>query len=153
MSTHFDDIWRYALRRVGSPEDADDVTAEVFANLWRRRHDCPSGDELRLWLFGVARNVVANQTRSANRRQRLDARLFSQPDRHAAETDLQDDNLWHALAALPDADRDLLLMRAWDELPVADIAVLLGCTRTAASLRLRKARQRLAAELRRREEQ
>jgi RNA polymerase sigma-70 factor (ECF subfamily) len=39
-------------------------------------------------------------------------------------------------------------MRAWDELPVQEMAVLLGCTPNAVSLRLHKARRRLAAALR-----
>ena len=59
----------------------------------------------------------------------------------------RDDALWHALAELSGDDRDLLLMRAWDQLSVTDIAVLLECTANAVSLRLHKARNRLKAEL------
>jgi RNA polymerase sigma-70 factor (ECF subfamily) len=51
MRTHFNDIWRYALRRTATPEDADDVTAEVFATLWRRRDSLPPRPEMRLF-FG-----------------------------------------------------------------------------------------------------
>ncbi len=147
MRAHFDDIWRYALRRTATPDDADDVAAEVFAVLWRRRADLPARGEVRLWLYGVARNVLANQHRADRRRDRLEAKVSSQPVRVVAPVDCRDDTLQRAMATLSDADRDLLLMRAQDELPVADIARLLGCTRTAASLRLRRARQRLQQAL------
>jgi RNA polymerase sigma-70 factor (ECF subfamily) len=55
--------------------------------------------------------------------------------------------LWRALARLSSEDRDLLIMRAWDELPVTEMAGLLGCTPNAVSLRLHKARRRLADAL------
>ncbi len=55
--------------------------------------------------------------------------------------------LWAALARLSADDRDLLLMRAWDGLAVSDIAVLLDCTPNAASIRLTRARDRLAAAM------
>lgn len=52
-----------------------------------------------------------------------------------------------ALATLKPADRDVLVMASWDGLPVKDIAVLLGVTPNAVSLRLHKARRRLAEAL------
>src|SRR3954464_15954393 len=61
----------YALRRVGHREDAADVVAETFGVAWRGMGDVPAGDDARLWLYGVARNVLANQRRGALRRQRL----------------------------------------------------------------------------------
>jgi DNA-directed RNA polymerase specialized sigma24 family protein len=54
-------ILAYALRRVGDPEDAADVVAETFLIAWRRLGDVPAGDRARLWLYAVARRVVANQ--------------------------------------------------------------------------------------------
>jgi RNA polymerase sigma-70 factor (ECF subfamily) len=60
-----------------------------------------------------------------------------------------DGTLWSALSALSADDRELLNMRAWDELAVGEIATILGCTANAASGRLHKARIRLAEELRR----
>src|SRR3989442_7775755 len=61
-------ICGYALRRVHEPEDAAEVIAETFATLWRRFDRCPQGEELRPWLFGVARRVIANQRRGERRR-------------------------------------------------------------------------------------
>jgi RNA polymerase sigma-70 factor (ECF subfamily) len=148
---HGPDVWRFARRRCGSAEEADDATAETFATAWRRRPDLPPAGEARLWLLGTARRVLANQHRSAHRRDGLDQRLaLVRPEpgpADPAEVVGDADPLWSALASLPDDQRDLLLMRACDGLAVQDIAVLLGCTPNAASIRLTRARDALAAAL------
>jgi RNA polymerase sigma-70 factor (ECF subfamily) len=59
--------------------------------------------------------------------------------------------LWSALAALAETDRELLLMRAWDELDVAEIALILEISSANVSSRLYKARRRLADEIVRRD--
>jgi DNA-directed RNA polymerase specialized sigma24 family protein len=47
------------------------VIAETFLTAWRRLDDVPAGDEARLWLYGVARRMLANQRRGARRRSSL----------------------------------------------------------------------------------
>jgi len=149
---HGADVWRFARRRCGSADEADDATAEAFAVAWRRREDLPpSSDETRLWLLGTTRRVLANQHRSARRRAGLDSRLAAGPPMlgpaDPADVVGEADPLWVALASLPADQRDLLVMRAWDGLGVTEIAALLGCTPNAASIRLTRARDRLAAAL------
>ena len=152
FAENFDDVWRFARRRTDSAAEADDVTADVFAVAWRRRADVPV-DTARLWLFGVARHVLANSRREASRRTRLHLRIAAtnpRPESYDPEH-AGDEPLWPALAALGEDDRDLLLMRAWDGLSVADIAVLLRCSAPTVSSRLHRAHRRLAAELARRD--
>ena len=64
----------YALRRAGR-EDAADVVAETFVVAWRRLDEMPEGDGARLWLYGTARRVLANQRRATRRRERLAERI------------------------------------------------------------------------------
>jgi DNA-directed RNA polymerase specialized sigma24 family protein len=71
----FNRIMGYALRRCPGPEDAADVVAETFAIAWRRIDDVPGGDQARLWLYRVARNVLANHRRGCVRRDELSAAL------------------------------------------------------------------------------
>lgn len=148
---HAAEVWRFARRRCASADEAADATADTFAVAWRRRHDLPPADEARLWLLGAARRVLANHHRSARRRAGLDERLAAVPRAPgpADPADLVDDAdpLWAALASLPADQRDLLVMRAWDGLAVTEIAALLGCTPNAASIRLTRARDRLAVAL------
>ena len=148
---HFAEVWRFARRRT---DEADDATSDTFAVAWRRRHDLPAEDDLRLWLLGTARRVLANQRRSTGRRQRLHRRvevaavaLPTEPDPADVVADREADPLLAALATLSGADRELLVMRAWDGLSVTDMATLLDVTPNAVSLRLHKARARLAAAL------
>jgi RNA polymerase sigma-70 factor (ECF subfamily) len=68
-------ILGYALRRTTSPDDAADILAETFLTAWRRLDELPSGDEARLWLYGVARRVLANFYRGERRRSALADRL------------------------------------------------------------------------------
>ena len=68
-------ICGYTLRRVRDREDAAEAIAETFATLWRRFDLCPHGQELRPWLFGVARRVIANQRRGERRRSALGERM------------------------------------------------------------------------------
>src|SRR5207244_6521764 len=73
--TNYLRILGYALRRVESPEDAADIVATTFLIAWRRLDDAPQSLEVRLWLYGVARGVVANHRRGQVRRSRLAERL------------------------------------------------------------------------------
>jgi RNA polymerase sigma-70 factor, ECF subfamily len=141
---HLSDLWRFARRRVGSAEDADDVAAETFAVAWRRRGQLPDGTAARLWLFGVARNVVANHRRAETRRRRLQVRLASQHGDEAVAATEPSAGLREAFAALGEAEREVMIMRHWDGFAVHEIATLLECTPNAVSLRLHKAKRRLA---------
>jgi RNA polymerase sigma-70 factor, ECF subfamily len=148
FDAHFADIWRYARRRCDSSQDADDATAETFAIAWRRRDEMPRADA-RLWLFGVARKVLAGYRRSFQREDSTRRRL-SETWKGASPPESDhtlEDAVAQALATLPPDDRDLLLMRAWDGLSVGEIAVIIGCTPNAVSLRLFKTRQKMARAL------
>lgn len=149
FDAHLADVWRYARRRCATSADADDVAGETFAVAWRRRADLPPEEgDVRLWLLGTARRVLANQRRSHDRQHRLRTRAASlEPPTPVEAGSHEGGELWRALARLSPEDRDLLIMRAWDELPVHEMAVLLGCTPNAVSLRLHKARRRLATAL------
>lgn len=140
----------YALRRCQSPEDAADVVAETFTVAWRRADDLPPGDEARLWLYGVARRVVANHLRGERRHSIKTAMLRDElaSASAAAPARLGDTPVAQAFGKLRDADRELLGLVAWEGLGNAEIATVLGCSRNAVSVRLHRARKRFARVLR-----
>ncbi len=138
----------YARRRVDRAT-ADEVVAETFLTAWRRRDDVPDGSE-RLWLFGVARNVVRNASRSNRRRRAAQDRLrivapAESVDPVAFETDERAALLRTALAALPVSDREILMLVAWEELSHAEIAQTLDISANAVAIRIHRARKRLSA--------
>jgi RNA polymerase sigma-70 factor (ECF subfamily) len=81
FTVHEPAIRAYCLRRLPT-WSADDAVADTFLTVWRKRDEAPCGDEQRLWLYGVARNVVRNAKRSAERSRRLTRRLAREPATH-----------------------------------------------------------------------
>jgi RNA polymerase sigma factor (sigma-70 family) len=142
----------FALRRTGNRQDAEDIVAETFLTAWRRLEDVPAGADAHLWLYGVARNALANQRRGERRRVRLRSVLDAEskaPQEHDADTEMA--SVAAAFTRLKTDDRELLALAAWEELNPGEIAAVLGCSRNAARIRLHRARRRLARELEREE--
>ena len=138
-------ICGYTLRRVRDPEDAAEAIAETFATLWRRFDRCPHGQELRPWLFGVARRVIANQRRGERRRSALGERMAANVEPAALEAVPEEatSELARAFATLSEPDRELLSLVAWEGLTREELAIALGTSRAAVRLRLHRARKRL----------
>ncbi|MCW2758994.1 MAG: subfamily polymerase sigma-24 subunit [Nocardioidaceae bacterium] len=145
-------ITGYALRRVASPEDAADVVAETFLVAWRRTLDLPAGEEARLWLYGVARRVLANHRRGVVRRERLGWKLRDQLGRQIHVDDPADELIETravrvAMERLGELDREVLRLHVWEQLEPREIAVVLGLRPEAVRTRLSRARVRLRTEL------
>ncbi|MER5323244.1 RNA polymerase sigma factor [Streptosporangium roseum] len=145
-NAHYPAIHQYAARRTDSPEDTADVMSETFLTAWRRIADVPDGDAARLWLYGVARRVMANQRRGHSRRAGLAERL---KDESSATRPGPDglDRVREAFGDLPVRDREVLALAFWEGLTGPEIGKVLGCTATAARIRLHRARRRLAKAL------
>lgn len=146
---YYAEVLAYAFRRLGDRSAAEDVAAQTFAVAWRRLSTLPA-DPLP-WLFGVARLVVRNETRSARRRVRLLARITGQdPPRAArdpAEPAAECSGIVTALGHLSEGQREVLRLAAWEGMDARRAAAALGCSPAAYTLRLYRARRRLAKEL------
>jgi RNA polymerase sigma factor (sigma-70 family) len=148
---NYDDLVRFAIRRVG-PDAATDVVADVFLVAWRRRDVVPAGQE-RLWLFGVAAKVVTNERRSQLRRTRLARRVAGERLAPAQETlDPSDAVSTGALvrsmlATLTPAEQETLRLTEWEQLDIGEAAQVAGCSRAAFRVRLHRARRHLVARL------
>ncbi|GII77943.1 hypothetical protein Sru01_29250 [Sphaerisporangium rufum] len=145
----YERILGYAMRRCSSPEDAADVVAETYVVAWRRIAELPGGEAARFWLYGVARRVLANHHRGERRRATRHAELTSEAEAlyAASAAPAANDRVGAALDLLSDADRELLTLAVWEELDPGEIAVVLGCSRNAARVRLHRARRRFARAL------
>jgi RNA polymerase sigma factor (sigma-70 family) len=148
-----DPVLGYVLRRTGNGDDAADVLAETFLTAWRRLDDVPYGESTRPWLYGVARRVLANHRRGERRRGALGDRLRAELAdlTLTADRDGDLDAVADVFGALPDRERELLSLVAWEGLDTGQIATALGCSRNAVRIRLHRARRRFAAELERRD--
>ncbi|MGW0198959.1 RNA polymerase sigma factor [Nonomuraea sp. NPDC003201] len=146
--TH-EQILGYAVRRCSSPEDAADVVAETYVIAWRRIAELPDGESGRLWLYGVARRVLANHRRGERRRLTRHAELTEEIEHlyASASPESGHDGVDEAMSMLSDADRELLALALWEGLDPGEIAQVLDCSRNAARIRLHRARKRFAKAL------
>ena len=145
-------VFRYLVRRVGVDE-ADALLGEVFRVAFEKRatYDTARPDA-RPWLYGIATNLLARHRRGEARRIRATARLLARqrPADDPAEQvvgALDARELWpdvaEAVAALPDEERDALLLYAWEELSYDQIADALGVPVGTVRSRLNRARVRI----------
>lgn len=143
-------VLAYSLRRVEDREDAADVVAETFLIAWRRLAEVPPGAAAKLWLYAVARRVIANLHRSERRRTRLGGRLAeslrAELATHPAAGNEAAEVL-RAMTELSDGDRELLLLVSWEGLSPSEAAKVLDISSLAARSRLHRARRRLRALL------
>ncbi|MFC3742963.1 RNA polymerase sigma factor [Paractinoplanes deccanensis] len=140
-------VRRYLARRTDAAT-AEDVLSETLLVCWRRLGDMPE-DHLP-WAYGVARHCLANAERSRRRQARLFARIaaIDPPRRVTDGPEPPDGDLAAAMARLRHADAELLRLWAWEDLTPPRIAVVLGISANAASIRLHRAKEKLREELR-----
>jgi RNA polymerase sigma-70 factor (ECF subfamily) len=143
---HFVEVRSYCLRRL-PVADANDAVSEVFLVAWRRRDVAPA--EVRPWLFAIARNVVRNSGRSSVRASRLIERVRVEPVRSQLGPEVQvvrnaeDEALFVAVQSLPEKYAEVLRLWAWEWLTAPQIAVVVGCSVSAAEKRLTRALRRM----------
>jgi RNA polymerase sigma-70 factor (ECF subfamily) len=142
----FDYVWR-SLGRLGVPEHTiPDATHDVFLVLHRRWNEIDRKNELRPWLFGVARRVAA-AWRAKRREFPTDeepAAPHSSDDPQIAKRNL----VWAALQTLDDDRRTVVILHDLEGHTGAEIAEMLGIPTNTVHSRLRLARADLVAAVR-----
>jgi RNA polymerase sigma-70 factor (ECF subfamily) len=136
----------YALRRTPNAEDAADVVAETFAIAWRRVEVIPFGEREIPWLYAVARRVIANRVRRSSSQNAAVKALARELSASSHVTDEPGSERLIALGALDqlsDEDREVLMLVAWEGLSSRELGWALGCSTTAARIRLHRSRARL----------
>jgi RNA polymerase sigma factor (sigma-70 family) len=149
---HSRSVYNFCFRRTADWSRAEELTAVVFLEAWRRRHDVRlENDGAALpWLLGVATNVVRNSWRSHRRQRAAMARVpFEREPDFAADVDARLDDerrmrtVLRTLGRLPRADRDVLALCVWQELSYEEAALALGVPVGTVRSRLSRARSRL----------
>lgn len=151
---HSDAVYNHCFRRTASWSCAQDLTAVVFLEAWRRRRDVRlSGDSILPWLLAVANNASRNRERSLRRHRRLLAKLpraMLVPDPADEVAGRIDDEraMSRVLAVwsrLTQPEQDVFALCVWTELSYADAAVALGVPIGTVRSRLARARDHLRA--------
>ena len=145
-------IFRYAFYMLGHWEDALDIQQETFVRAYQSigafRGDC----SLNTWLLKICANLCRTHLRrrqaqgavslSHEDEENLEGRETGDPYRLMAQAqDLE--ILRVALRSLPPAQRELIILREYEELSCEEIGVILGCATVTARVKLFRARKRL----------
>jgi RNA polymerase sigma-70 factor (ECF subfamily) len=139
----------YFHRRVEPAEEAAVLLNDLLLVLWRRAASAPTEpEEVRMWMFGIARKLVQNHHRSSRRQDALTTRLRDQismlPTPRAYEDVI---DVRNAVSALPRAQAELVRLVHWDGFSLVQAAAITGVSASTARSRYQLARKRLAREL------
>ena len=129
----------FARQFVRSVADAEDIVQEAFVRFWRKQHSINN----RALLFATVRSIALDLLRRDARRARREADALADADQ-AVEPHFDDlDESKRALAAaidrLPAEQREVLVMKIWNDLTFADIASVLNISQNTAASRYRYA--------------
>ncbi|HET9681619.1 MAG TPA: sigma-70 family RNA polymerase sigma factor [Candidatus Limnocylindrales bacterium] len=159
-------VYSYAYYELGDHHAAEDATERTFlaalTNLERfeeraRPADGEGASTFRVWLFRIARNVVANERRTARRRPAAElddtlAAVIADPLDVEGRAVRNEEALaaWRAVGRLPGDRRRAVVLRFVDEMSTAEIAGVLGRSEGAVRVLIHRALRSVAKDLGRR---
>jgi RNA polymerase sigma factor (sigma-70 family) len=143
-------ILAYVLRRTSSTTDAADIVSEIYETAWRRLEDVPDNHDGPLWLYVTARYVIANYRRRIHRQSAMTTRLADELGHSPLRIEATDEEslvMRFCLSSMSPDDRELLMLAGWEGLSASEIGRVIGCSPTAARIRIHRARARLKSAL------
>lgn len=160
---YYDRVYAHVVNLMRDPVRGQDVCQDIFLKLHHAVAKLDPERDPTPWVFAVASNAVRDHWRgrahSRDRREQgvedMTALDVPHPDRnvHAAMEDDQElKAVWSALHALGEDDREVILLRDYEEIDTRDIAEMLGITPEAVRQRHSRAVRRLGEEYRRRQD-
>lgn len=138
----YDKIYRYCYFKVQNRELAEDITQETFLRFFESTGYVNRGQSLQ-YLYTIARHLCVDEYR----RQKPEALNDEIADSYSEDMILTQISIQKALSELEEADRELLLLRYVNEVPVSVISRLYGISRFALYRRMSKAEKNLKARL------
>ncbi len=156
MERHAGPVFQFLFRMLGDEEDANDAAQEAFVRVYRNR-DRFDGGKFTTWLYTIAANLAKNEYRRRGRHPNVSLeveigegrtiadRLPATGPEPGEQADLAERCavVRRAVDDLPEELRDAVVLCEWEEMSVADAAVVLSTTKKAVESRLYRARQKL----------
>jgi RNA polymerase sigma factor (sigma-70 family) len=140
-------LYTYAVAVMWDPTVAEDVVQRAFELAFAKRHTFrPDLGSASAWLFGIARHVALDERRRMSRRP-SPALRDQVPERCGPDLNLERTDHRSALLAavrtLDEADREVIALKFWADLPNSEIGAALGCSESNVGTRLHRAIGRL----------
>ena len=137
----------FARQWVRSGSDAEDIVQEAFVRFWRQKRDVSN----RGLLYATVRTVALDLIRKDSRRARREAEAYSDTVQSIEPQFEGDDDsqrlLAGAVSRLPHEQREVLVMKIWNDLTFAEIGEALGISQNTAASRYRYALAALKKDL------
>jgi len=139
---------RYAGALLRDRQEVDDLVHDCLVRALERLHTRRDDGNMRAWLFTILHNLFVSRTRRGKRRgtmrpiEEVAEDAFSQ--RAGQDTHVETNELLHAMNALPQEQRSVLLLVVVEDLTYAEVAAVLGIPIGTVMSRLARARDRLA---------
>lgn len=141
IEKEYDNIFRFALYHLGCKEDAEDVTQETFLRYIEHTEYHRIGNERRI-LYTIARNLCTDFHR------RSGTVPLTEENLPANSGNMVDDvAIRLAMSALPEEDREIVILRYVNDETVSSIAAVYGISRFKMGRRIREITERLKREL------
>ena len=129
----------FARQWVRTMADAEDVVQDAFVRFWRRNHRIDN----RALLYSAVRSAALDLIRRDQRRSRREIEVSKQSEQSVEPQFEMGDDVQRRLAAalerLPRDQREVLVMKIWNELTFAEIGESLGISQNTAASRYRYA--------------
>jgi RNA polymerase sigma factor (sigma-70 family) len=139
---HFARVHGYIACRINDQHRAEELAADVFRIAWEKQ--LPESPGIG-WLLATARNVIGNEYKGRRRRHELVERLKEEASSHVPESNTAERAaVAEVLMQLRQRDREVLMLSYWDDLTGSELGQALGCSASAAAVRLHRARRAFA---------
>ncbi|MBI5240802.1 MAG: sigma-70 family RNA polymerase sigma factor [Elusimicrobia bacterium] len=144
VERHGPGLYSFLVYRLGDRTEADDAYAEVMMKIWQNAERYQESGRLKAWLYTIAHRTALDRLRKKSDpalTEALEDRAISAepgPEREAESRQVSQ-RFREALADLPEAQREVFLMREYSGLSFAEIAAALGCPLGTALARMRYA--------------
>lgn len=145
---HQEAVFRLAYLLLGDPDDAEDIAQESFLRAWGHLQSFDSTRPLRPWLLSIVANLARNRRRSTGRYLATLMRAFrdepvSERIEDQSARNFQANELWKAVQKLSLLDQQIVYLRYFLELPVAETAQVLQVAEGTVKSRLSRALEKL----------
>ena len=146
-------VYWHVRRFVNNHEDADDLVQEIFLKIWTALPSFRGDAQLFTWLYRIATNETLNwlrreKVRATLRFTSIDAEMERRIDSDPFfDGDAADRALSKAVAKLPEKQRQVFIMRYYDELPYEEMSAVLGTSVGALKASYHIAQEKVRAAL------
>lgn len=142
-------IYRFIYYSVYDYEPAQDLTQNTFLKAWRSLSSfSPNRGSFQAFLFTIARNVVIDYYREQKAHRsvsydKVDDVLASENSEEALYTEEKKKFVYEALSILNDLEKQMIILRYFEELQIGEIAIILGMREGATRVRIHRILKRL----------